>query len=59
MSVSGKVREFAASNEESLLSVFQRSQSAQRLKKVFQIDIERYAHCGGRVKIISSGEDPW
>jgi len=31
---------------------------AQRLKRVFQIDIERCGHCGGRVKIIACIADP-
>jgi len=31
---------------------------AQRLKRVFQIDIERCEHCGGNVKIIAAIEDP-
>jgi hypothetical protein len=31
---------------------------AQRLKRVFGIDIERCAQCGGAVKIIASIEDP-
>ncbi len=31
---------------------------AQRLKRVFRIDIETCRHCGGRVKVIASIEDP-
>jgi hypothetical protein len=31
---------------------------AQRLKRVFGIDIERCAQCGGAVKVIASIEDP-
>ncbi len=31
---------------------------AQRLKRVFKIDIETCAHCGGTVKVIASIEDP-
>jgi hypothetical protein len=31
---------------------------AQRLKRVFGIEIERCEHCGGAVKIIASIEDP-
>jgi hypothetical protein len=31
---------------------------AQRLKRVFRLDIERCARCGGKVKIIASIEDP-
>ena len=31
---------------------------AQRLKRVFKIDIEICQHCGGDVKIISCIEDP-
>lgn len=31
---------------------------AQRLKRVFQIDIETCDHCGGAVKIIACIEDP-
>ena len=31
---------------------------AQRLKRVFKIDIETCAHCGGAVKVIASIEDP-
>ena len=31
---------------------------AQRLKRVFNIDIEICEHCGGAVKIIASIEDP-
>ncbi len=31
---------------------------AQRLKRVFRIDIETSEHCGGAVKIIASIEDP-
>lgn len=31
---------------------------AQRLKRVFRIDIERCERCGGRVRIIASIEDP-
>ena len=31
---------------------------ARRLKRVFQIDIERCERCGGAVKIIASIEDP-
>jgi hypothetical protein len=30
----------------------------QRLKRVFRIDIETCRRCGGRVKVISSIEDP-
>jgi hypothetical protein len=31
---------------------------AQRLKRVFRIDIETCEHCGGAVRIIASIEDP-
>jgi len=31
---------------------------AQRLKRVFRIDIETCRHCGGNVKVIASIEDP-
>ena len=31
---------------------------AQRLKRVFKIDIETCTHCGGAVKVIASIEDP-
>ena len=31
---------------------------AQRLKRVFRIDIETCEYCGGTVKIIASIEDP-
>lgn len=31
---------------------------AQRLKRVFQIDITQCEHCGGKVKILASIEDP-
>jgi hypothetical protein len=31
---------------------------AQRLKRVFHIDLERCAHCGGPVDGIACGEDP-
>lgn len=31
---------------------------AQRLKRVFKIDIETCSHCGGAVKIIACIEDP-
>jgi hypothetical protein len=31
---------------------------AQRLKRVFHIDIERCEHCGGDVKIIAAIEEP-
>ena len=31
---------------------------AQRLKRVFQIDIETCSQCGGEVRIIASIEDP-
>jgi len=31
---------------------------AQRLKRVFRIDIETCERCGGRVKVIASIEDP-
>ena len=31
---------------------------AQRLKRVFKIDIETGEHCGGAVKVIASIEDP-
>ena len=31
---------------------------ARRLKRVFRIDIETCRHCGGRVKVIASIEDP-
>ena len=31
---------------------------AQRLKRVFHIDVETCQHCGGRVSIIASIEDP-
>ena len=34
------------------------SPSAQRLKRVFRIDIEVCEHCGGAVRIIASIEDP-
>ena len=30
----------------------------QRLKRVFQIDIERCEQCGGKVQIIASIEEP-
>ncbi|WP_413786072.1 hypothetical protein [Acinetobacter ursingii] len=30
----------------------------QRLKRVFNIDIEVCEHCGGHVKVIASIEDP-
>jgi hypothetical protein len=31
---------------------------AQRLKRVFNIDIETCAKCGGAVNVIASSEDP-
>ena len=31
---------------------------AQRLKRVFRIDIETCRHCGGALRIIASIEDP-
>ena len=31
---------------------------AKRLKRVFNIDVESYAHCGGPAKVIASIEDP-
>ena len=31
---------------------------AQRLKRVFRIEIETCEHCGGAVRIIASIEDP-
>jgi len=31
---------------------------ARRLKRVFRIDIQKCEHCGGRVKVIASIEDP-
>ena len=31
---------------------------AQRLKRVFKIDIETCGHCGGAVKVIASIEEP-
>jgi len=31
---------------------------AQRLKRVFRIEIEQCEHCGGKVRIIASIEDP-
>jgi hypothetical protein len=31
---------------------------ARLLKRVFDIDIERCPHCGGRLKIIAAIEDP-
>ena len=31
---------------------------AERLKRVFKIDVETCAHCGGAVKVIASIEDP-
>jgi hypothetical protein len=31
---------------------------AQRLKRVFRIDIEQCGRCGGKVRIIASVEDP-
>ncbi len=31
---------------------------ARRLKRVFQIDMEKCPECGGKVKIIASIEDP-
>jgi len=31
---------------------------AQRLKRVFRIDIDTCEHCGGAVRIIASIEDP-
>jgi hypothetical protein len=30
----------------------------QRLKRVFNIEIERCEHCGGRVKVVACIEDP-
>ena len=32
---------------------------AQRLKRVFQLDLERCPHCGGPLKLIASIEDPF
>ena len=32
---------------------------ARRLKRVFGIEIDRCARCGGRLKIIASIEEPW
>ena len=31
---------------------------AQRLKRVFKLDIETCEHCGGAAKVIASIEDP-
>ncbi len=31
---------------------------AQRLKRVFRLEMETCEHCGGRVKVIASIEDP-
>ena len=31
---------------------------AQRLKRVFKMDVETCAHCGGAVKVIACIEDP-
>jgi hypothetical protein len=31
---------------------------AQRLKRVFNLDIERCEHCGGAMKILAAIEDP-
>ena len=31
---------------------------AQRLKRVFGIDVETCVHCGGKVKIVASVEEP-
>ena len=31
---------------------------AQRLKRVFAIDLERCGRCGGRLKVIASIEEP-
>ena len=31
---------------------------AQRLKRVFGIDVETCIHCGGKVKIVASVEEP-
>jgi len=31
---------------------------AQRLKRVFKIDVETCSECGGDVRIIASSEDP-
>ena len=31
---------------------------AQRLQRVFKIDIETCEHCGGAVKVLASIEDP-
>ena len=31
---------------------------ARRLKRVFGIDIEQCVHCGGRLKVIASIEEP-
>ena len=32
---------------------------AQRLKRVFQLDLEHCVQCGGALKLIASIEDPW
>ena len=31
---------------------------AQRLKRVFRLEIERCARCGGQVRVIAAMEDP-
>ena len=31
---------------------------AQRLKRVFGIEVETCIHCGGKVKIVASVEEP-
>ena len=36
----------------------ERLTSAQRLKRVFGIEIETCAQCGGKVRVIASIEDP-
>lgn len=31
----------------------------QRLKRVFQLDLEHCVHCGGALKLLAAVEDPW
>ena len=42
----------------SVNSVFHWMLTAQRLKRVFAIDVEVCPHCGGGVRIIACTEDP-
>lgn len=56
--VPGKPEDESKENSQSVMNKAYAMTWAQRLKRVFAIEIEKCDKCGGRVKIIASIEDP-